>query len=147
MCERERHPFGFMRTRLAGALMLTQLACSGGGVTSPAPVPAPPSDPPTVAGVWRGSNARLSLVWLLEQRGASITGSASIAGAGGWTSTDGSVTGTISGYTLFFEETHPLGTLSLPGCSAQVRGALQISSVAPPRQPRAGDAPNRTAPR
>src|SRR5262245_11967572 len=76
MCERERNSFGPIKAWLmAGALALTQFACGGGGVTSPLPLASSPPAPARLEGRWSGSTASMSLIWRLEQDGASVTGS------------------------------------------------------------------------
>jgi len=119
---------------MAAALILTQGACGGGGVTSPSPLgsSSPSTVPTRLAGTCRGGSSNMSFVWQLTQDGQSIVGSSRIAGSGGWSGADGRVVGTIDGSTFVFDETHSPGTLSIAGCSAQLHGRLGVTTFTPP---------------
>ncbi len=126
---------------MAVLLVLAQGACGGGGVTAPSSPAASLAAPQGLTGTWRGYAANLSLVWQLKQDGETITGSSAIVGNGGWSGTGGRVDGTIAGSMFEFNETHAVGTLSVAGCSAQVQGTLQISTITIPDMPRSPEIP------
>jgi hypothetical protein len=116
------------------AVAMLQWACDGGSPTGPSPDRSPVpvvSSPASLAGTWRGgdSGTGLGLVWQLSQDRARVDGSSQIFGREGWTADRGSVVGTVAGSSFDFSETHPAGTSSKPGCTAELQGTLHFHSL------------------
>jgi hypothetical protein len=86
----------------------------------------------SLTGRWSGGNAGQVVTWELTQDGDRIAGSGSVIDSSGWTGKDGRVTGTLSGRTLSFNASYPIGTLSVAGCSARMEGTLAVQWVTPP---------------
>jgi hypothetical protein len=85
-------------------------------------------------GTWSGTNESLQLVWRLSQHGEDVTGTGQAIGSG-WSGRDGRVEGKITGSTFTFSETHPAGSLTVAGCSAELAGNLEVRTIQVPEHP------------
>jgi hypothetical protein len=113
----------------AVVLAVTQWACGNGPVDPDLPsAPAAAS----VGGTWSGGSGSLHLVWSLRQQGESVTGSSAVSDGSGWTSGAGQLTGTITGSSFTFTDTHPAGTSTPEGCAAVFEGTLEVAVVPEP---------------
>ena len=90
--------------------------------------------PQNMGGTWSGTNESLQLVWRLSQHGEDVTGTGEAIGSG-WTGRDGRVEGKITGTTFTFSETHPAGSLTAAGCSAELAGNLEVRTILVPEYP------------
>jgi hypothetical protein len=124
---------GITTRGIATVMALTLWACGSGsrvadfvGSTEHDRPPAPSS----VAGTWSGGSDSMHLVWSLTQEGENVSGTSQVSGRG-WTGR-GRVVGTITGSTFTFNDTHPVGTLDVEGCSAEFRGALELRRIQAP---------------
>ena len=118
--------------------VLMQCACgAGGGVTGNDPVPetrVPGPVAQNMVGTWSGTNDSLQLVWRLSQHGEDVTGTGEAIGSG-WSGRDGRVEGKITGTTFTFSETHPAGSVTVAGCSAELEGNLEVRTIQVPEHP------------
>ena len=135
-----------MRSVLAGTMFsamalgsaLMQCACgsgAGGNITgsdSGTETRVSGQVPPDMGGTWSGTNQSLQLVWRLSQHGEDVTGTSEAIGNSGWTGRDGRVEGKITGSTFTFSETHPAGSLTEAGCSADLAGNLEVRTILAP---------------
>ena len=87
--------------------------------------------PQNMEGTWSGTNESVQLVWRLSQHGEDVTGTGQAIGSG-WTGRDGRVEGKITGSTFTFSETHPAGSLTVAGCSAELAGNLEVRTILVP---------------
>ena len=87
--------------------------------------------PQNMEGTWTGTNESVQLVWRLSQKGEDVTGTCEAVGSG-WTGRDGRVEGKITGSTFTFSETHPAGSLTAAGCSAELAGDLEVRTIQVP---------------
>ena len=122
--------------------VLMQGACggAGGGVTGIDPAAEPPVAGPVaqnMVGTWSGTNDSLQLVWRLSQHGEDVTGTGEAIGSG-WSGRDGRVEGKITGTTFTFSETHPAGSVTVAGCSAELAGNLEVRTIQVPEHPDTG---------
>ena len=99
--------------------------------------------PQNMAGTWVGTNESVQLVWRLSQHGEDVTGTGQAIGSG-WTGRDGRVEGRITGSTFTFSETHPAGSVTVAGCSAELEGNLEVRTIQVPEHP---STPGRITPR
>ena len=119
--------------------VLMQGAC-GGDPTSSDPVAEPRVTGPVaqnMVGTWSGTNDSLQLVWRLSQHGEDVTGTGEAVGSG-WSGRDGRVEGKITGTTFTFSETHPAGSVTVAGCSAELEGNLEVRTIQVPEHPDTG---------
>jgi hypothetical protein len=93
--------------------------------------------PQYMGGTWIGTNESVQLVWRLSQHGEDVTGTGQAVGSG-WTGRDGRVEGKITGSTFTFSETHPAGSLTVAGCSAELAGNLEVRTIEVPAYPSTG---------
>ena len=120
--------------------VLMQCACgtgAGGDITgsdSGVETRAPGPVPQDMRGTWIGTNESVQLVWRLSQHGEDVTGTGQAIGSG-WTGRDGRVEGKITGTTFTFSETHPAGSLTVAGCSAELAGNLEVRTIQVPEPP------------
>ena len=118
--------------------VLMQGACgtdAGGDFTGPDPgAEARVAGPQNMAGTWTGTNDSLQLVWRLSQHGEDVTGTGEAVGSG-WSGRDGRVEGKITGTTFTFSETHPAGSVTVAGCSAELAGNLEVRTIQVPEHP------------
>jgi len=119
--------------------VLMQGACGGAGgdVTGPDPAAEPHVAGPVaqnMVGTWSGTNDSLQLVWRLSQHGEDVTGTGEAIGSG-WSGRDGRVEGKITGTTFTFSETHPAGSVTVAGCSAELEGNLEVRTIQVPEHP------------
>lgn len=120
--------------------VLTQCACgtgAGGDITgsdSGVETRAQGPVPQDMGGTWIGTNDSLQLVWRLSQHGEDVTGTGQAIGSG-WTGRDGRVEGKITGTTFTFSETHPAGSVTVAGCSAELAGDLEVRTIQVPADP------------
>jgi hypothetical protein len=121
--------------------VLMQGACgtdAGGDFTGPDPgAEARVAGPQNMAGTWVGTNESVQLVWRLNQHGEDVTGTGQAIGSG-WTGRDGRVEGKITGSTFTFSETHPAGSVTVAGCSAELEGNLEVRTIQVPEHPSTG---------
>jgi hypothetical protein len=130
-----------MRRLIATTLLLMLAACGSGtgvgSVTGPSGErergPEPSAE--SVTGTWSGGNDRVQLVWFLTQDGDSVSGTTQVTGSDGWTGRGGYLVGKINGSRFSFSDSHPVGTLTIGGCSAQLEGTLQLTRVLAPVGP------------
>ena len=121
--------------------VLMQGACgtdAGGDITgsdSGAQTTVPGWVPQNMAGTWSGTNDSVHLVWRLSQHGEDVTGTSQAIGNSGWTGRDGRVEAKITGTTFTFSETHPAGSLTVAGCSAELAGDLEVRTIQVPEHP------------
>jgi hypothetical protein len=123
--------------------VLMQGACgtdAGGDFTGPDPgaearVAGPA--PQNMGGTWTGTNESLQVVWRLSQHGEDVTGTGEAIGSG-WSGRDGRVEGKITGTTFTFSETHPAGSVTVAGCSAELAGNLEVRTIQVPEHPNTG---------
>jgi hypothetical protein len=114
-------------------------ACGGSSPTAPpsvVPQPAPAVSSPAPApigdltGTWQGTGsgggASFTLTWVLQQSGASVTGTSHFTDGNGFVSGQGRVTATYSGNTLVFTDEYPVGALVNPACSETDAGTLTV---------------------
>jgi hypothetical protein len=90
--------------------------------------------PRNMEGTWSGTNDSVQLVWRLSQHGEDVTGTGEAIGSG-WTGRDGRVEGKITGTTFTFSETHPAGSVTVAGCSAELAGNLEVRTIQVPEHP------------
>jgi hypothetical protein len=86
-------------------------------------------------GTWIGTNESVQLIWRLSQHGEDVTGTSQAVGNSGWSGRDGRVEGRITGTTFTFSETHPAGSLTVAGCSAELAGNLEVRTIQVPEHP------------
>ena len=91
--------------------------------------------PQNMGGTWRGTNDSVHLVWRLSQHGEDVTGTSQAIGNSGWTGRDGRVEARITGTTFTFSETHPAGSLTVAGCTAELEGNLEVRTIQVPEHP------------
>jgi hypothetical protein len=121
--------------------VLIQCACGTGaggdftGSDSGAETTVPGRVPQDMGGTWSGTNDSVHLVWRLSQHGEDVTGTSQAIGNSGWTGRDGRVEGKITGTTFTFSETHPAGSLTVAGCSAELAGNLEAPTTLVPAHP------------
>jgi hypothetical protein len=87
-----------------------------------------------MGGTWIGTNESVQLIWRLSQHGEDVTGTGQAIGSG-WSGRDGRVEGKITGSTFTFSETHPAGSLTAAGCSAELAGNLEVRTILVPEPP------------
>jgi len=133
-----------MKTFVVLALGLCLAACGGSNSTptSPSPSPSPSPQPMTLTGVWVGtaSDSTTSMMgggmmgggsmmngmsWQLSQDGTTVAGSMGFSEY--QSGMMGAVSGTVSGNTLTFTMTMPMGSMPMAGCSATANGTMQMN--------------------
>jgi hypothetical protein len=123
---------------MAMASVVMQCACgtgAGGNITgsdSAVETGVPGQVPQDMGGTWSGTNQSVQLVWRLQQHGEDVTGTGEAIGNSGWAGRDGRVEGKITGRTFTFSETHPAGSLTEAGCSADLAGNLEVRTIRVP---------------
>jgi hypothetical protein len=84
--------------------------------------------PQNMGGTWIGTNQSVQLIWQLSQHGEDVTGTGQAIGSA-WTGRNGRVEGKVTGSTFTFSETHPAGSLTVAGCSAELAGNLEVRTI------------------
>ena len=108
-------------------------ACAGSASVPTAPAPAAAAANTNASGTWIGTSAdstgRENMTWALTQNGNAITGTMNIGDTSRSMMGNGSMQGTISGSTVSFRMTVPIGGFSstMSSCSMLVDGQGQMS--------------------
>ena len=108
-------------------------ACAGSASMPAAPTPPPTATLTSLSGTWVGTSAdttgRENMTWGLTQNGNAMTGTMNISDTSRSMMGNGSMQGTVSGSTLVFHMTVPIGGFNgtMSPCSMLVNGQGQMS--------------------